>query len=310
MLFRSIGKIDRQALPAPLAPLPATASIKVTPRTPTEQVMAEIWAKHLGQADFGVEDDFFELGGHSLIAAAIFAEIDERCGVSLPLALLFKKPTIAALAAAVAGGSAQGGASNLIAVQPRGNKPALFTMLGIGGNYVAYAAIAKTLGDDQPFYSLEMPGLEGADMSLERIEDVVAHLRAEIREVHAGKPCVLLGACAGALVVFELARCLAAEGCPVDQVIMLDPPATGAKRSRRLSSHRLWRQLIMPRFLLARLLLTLRTLVALRGESRRAFLKEKLSVLREILTERDLLRASRREMQVARTLEEIGRAHV
>ena len=298
-----IGKIDRDSLPALATLSAATTSMSVKPRTSTEQIVAEIWARHFGHANFGVKDDFFDLGGHSLIAAGIFAEIGERCGVALPLARLFDKPTIAALATAIEDGNRHGRSGDVIPVQPTGGKPPLFAMLGIGGNYRAYATLSKALGDDQPFYSLEMPGLESENMSHERIEDAVARLREEMREIRCGEPCVLMGACAGALVMFELARCLIADGRAVNLVVMLDPPATGAKRSRRLSSHRLWRQLILPRFLAGRLWLYLQTLARLKGKRRRDFLSEKLSVAREILSKRDLLRANRREVQFKRVRE-------
>jgi len=176
-------------------------------------------------------------------------------------------------------------------------------MLGIGGNYAGSEALAAMLGDDRPFFSLEMPGLANQDVPKASIEDIVARLRAEIHALSIGERCILLGACAGAFVVYELARRLAADGFAVEHVIMLDPPPSGPERARRLSSFDRWRQLAVPRFIAARVWLTLRTFVALDKSQRAAFLRQKMAVAREIVARRDLLRESRIEVQVTRVRE-------
>jgi thioesterase domain-containing protein len=160
-------------------------------------------------------------------------------------------------------------------------------MLGIGGNYVATAMIANGLGGDRPFYSLEMPGLDNGRAVLERIEDIADRCR-DAMECSAGRweSCVLLGACAGSLVVFELARRLAAAGRTVEMVVMVDPAPIGAKRAPRLSSLRLWRGLLMPRFVASRLGMYLRESRALKGRARRAYLKQKLAVARDVVSHR------------------------
>lgn len=90
------GKVDRQALPAP-APAPDDDRY-VTPRTPTEQALWDIWSEVLGTTGFGVQDVFFDLGGHSLTLTQVRTRIAARLGQDLPLAELFAYTTIAALA--------------------------------------------------------------------------------------------------------------------------------------------------------------------------------------------------------------------
>jgi amino acid adenylation domain-containing protein/non-ribosomal peptide synthase protein (TIGR01720 family) len=99
------GKVDRRALPDPAAP---ASPVPTTPRTPTEEVIAEIWAEVLGVESVGVEDDFFLLGGHSLRATQVLARVKRTLGVEVPLRVLFENPTVAGLAAWVeaAGGGA------------------------------------------------------------------------------------------------------------------------------------------------------------------------------------------------------------
>ena len=100
------GKVDRGALPPPEGARPELEQAYVGPRTPTEELLAGIWAEVLGLARVGVRDNFFELGGHSLQATLVMARLRESLGVELPLSALFETPTIEGLALAAVQGLA------------------------------------------------------------------------------------------------------------------------------------------------------------------------------------------------------------
>ena len=87
------GKLDRAALP-----VPELASGSAAPRTPTEELVAVLWADLLGLPEVGREDDFFALGGHSLAATRLAGRLRQAFGVELPLAVLFEAPTVAGTA--------------------------------------------------------------------------------------------------------------------------------------------------------------------------------------------------------------------
>ena len=90
-------KVDRRALPAP--DLSSNRTDKyVAPRTPTEEMLAQIWAQVLKVEQVGIHDNFFEIGGHSLLATQLVSRIRSHFQVELPLRSLFAAATVAQLA--------------------------------------------------------------------------------------------------------------------------------------------------------------------------------------------------------------------
>ncbi len=82
----------------------------VAPRTPVEELLANILSDVLGITRVGIHDSFFVLGGHSLLATQVVARVREVFSVDVPLRLLFERPTVAGLAEALV--DAQAGASS------------------------------------------------------------------------------------------------------------------------------------------------------------------------------------------------------
>ncbi|MHC5728442.1 MAG: condensation domain-containing protein, partial [Nostoc sp.] len=94
------GKVDRRALPAP--DLQSDQKEKyVAPRTPIEEMLAQIWTQVLKLERVGIHDNFFEVGGHSLLATQLLSRIRNIFKVELPLRELFARATIAELAQSI-----------------------------------------------------------------------------------------------------------------------------------------------------------------------------------------------------------------
>jgi len=91
------GKVDRQALPKPEEGK-SSSKEAIAPRTPTEEVVASIWAEVLKRDDLGVEDNFFDIGGHSLLATQIASRLREHFQLSVPVRAIFESPSVAELA--------------------------------------------------------------------------------------------------------------------------------------------------------------------------------------------------------------------
>ena len=96
------NKVNRRLLPAPdYATAEQTGSF-VAPRTPLEEIVADIWTRVLGLKRVAVNDNFFALGGHSLLATQVISRLHDAFQIDLPLRALFERPTVAGLAEKIA----------------------------------------------------------------------------------------------------------------------------------------------------------------------------------------------------------------
>jgi len=85
------------------SPLRTLENPFIKPQTPVEQQLSEIWASLLKTGPVGIGDNFFELGGHSLLAVQVISRIRSTFLVELSLRSLFERPTVAEVAAEIAG---------------------------------------------------------------------------------------------------------------------------------------------------------------------------------------------------------------
>ncbi|SCF07752.1 amino acid adenylation domain-containing protein [Micromonospora haikouensis] len=104
------GKVDRMAVAAADGDPARWETVRPdpdrgedAPRGPDETVVAATFREVLGVAAVGRDEDFFLAGGHSVLATQLVRLLSERMSVSLQLADVFAAPTVAALAARVAG---------------------------------------------------------------------------------------------------------------------------------------------------------------------------------------------------------------
>ncbi|OSC18865.1 hypothetical protein B8W69_29355, partial [Mycobacterium vulneris] len=106
------GKLDTRALPAPEY---TSGDVYRAPGTPTEQILAGIYAQVLGLERVGVDDSFFDLGGDSLSAMRVIAAVNSALDAHLAVRTLFEAPTVAQLAPRIGGDGS--GRQPLVAVE-------------------------------------------------------------------------------------------------------------------------------------------------------------------------------------------------
>ncbi|WP_235916337.1 non-ribosomal peptide synthase/polyketide synthase [Antrihabitans cavernicola] len=92
------GKLDKKALPAPEY---ASSSGFRAPSTPTEHIVADVFASALDRTSIGADDDFFDLGGNSLLVTWVTARINEAFDSGVGVREFFESPTVAGIAARI-----------------------------------------------------------------------------------------------------------------------------------------------------------------------------------------------------------------
>ncbi|ORA06902.1 condensation domain-containing protein, partial [Mycobacterium arosiense] len=106
------GKLDVRALPVP--DLASGAGYRA-PASPTEEILAGIYAQVLGLERVGIDDSFFDLGGDSLSAMRLVAAVNAGLDAHLAVRTVFEAPTVAQLAPRI--GADGSGLEPLVAVE-------------------------------------------------------------------------------------------------------------------------------------------------------------------------------------------------
>lgn len=218
----AVGKIDRSALRDLLRASAAGAGPVRRPRDALEQRLLEIWSEALDVRALGVEDDYFALGGDSLRATRLFSMIEKSFGVRLPLASLYRAPTIAAQAELIRQGGVQTEWSPLVAVQPLGERAPIYCVSPLVVDVLAYRDLALQIGLDRPFYALY--AYQGPRMKAGRrtVRDQARRYIQEIQKLQPEGPYILSGYSNGGKIAFEMAVQLAAQGQVVRRLILLE----------------------------------------------------------------------------------------
>jgi len=220
------GKIDRQALLEIQPQLRRTGGY-VAPRTRAEWEMVRIWEDVLGVGPISVEDAFFLIGGESLRAVRVMSLIRQAFGVQLPLAALFRTPTVAGLCRQLDAPAADAGC--LIPIQQGdGTSWPLFLVHPAMGGVLCYAPLASALGRSETIYGLQAVGFDGEAAPLASVEEMAERYLEEMRRAVPHGPYRLAGWSFGGLVAFEIARRLEAAGEQVAFLGLIDTPFRGA----------------------------------------------------------------------------------
>lgn len=129
--------------------------------------------------------------------------------------------------------------SAIVPLQPNGARPPVFGVGGHTGDVFCYRPLVQALGDEQPFFGLQPPGLDGRSEPLDRMEDLAAYFAQHIRAFRPQGPWIIAGFCSGGTLAFELAQQLLAAGRPAGFLALFGAPYPTFFRPLTLFRHRL-----------------------------------------------------------------------
>jgi thioesterase domain-containing protein/aryl carrier-like protein len=214
------GTVDRAALRWTRPPTAVNTAAGVKPAGDIELRLAALWKSMLTVDTVAPEDNFFELGGHSLLAARMLTRVEREFGRRIKLATLFSAPTLRQFAQVLAHDDLREfDFRQVVKVQPSGSKIPIIAVNNTGNYYL----LAKYLGLDQPFISLQLfdPSINHAHMP-ETLEQVATGYVELIRRVQPTGPYRIMGWCVAGALAFEIARQLTAAELPVADLYLID----------------------------------------------------------------------------------------
>ena len=231
-------KIDRKALPTPKL---TSEADYLAPRSPMEEVLADIWCKLLGLDRVSINDNFFDLGGTSILAARLGGEVQKSLNQRISVPVFLRSPTIREMASVLEEAKRseledgrksfhvvlRDGAKSLAMVPADGPLVALQTAEGrppffIVDSFPYFIDVVKLLGTDQPVVSMiprESAQRSSTDYSI--AEEAAAHVRT-ILECQPSGPYMLGGCCAAGIVAYEVAQQLRSRGHEIELLALFD----------------------------------------------------------------------------------------
>jgi amino acid adenylation domain-containing protein len=205
----SSGKIERRQLPDP-----QNSAVKtyVPPGSETEKKLVEIWSEvlEIEKRHIGIETGFFEIGGHSLKATVMMSMVNKAFNVSLPLAEVFRQPTIKHLAHCLEEHKT-GPAITLIedenlVLLRKGTDPGknLFLVHAGNGEVEGYIQFANLLKPDFNYWGLRADRIKNYTPRQRRMEDIAAKYIKKIKKIQPGGHYYIAGWCLGGPISFEM----------------------------------------------------------------------------------------------------------
>lgn len=185
-----------------------------------EEIIVEIFREVLGVATIGRADDFFLQGGNSLRAVRVFGRLEQRTGVRLPIATIFRSPTPAMLAKQMEIAGASAGDPPFVRLV-EGDGPSVLCFPGIGGNPLSFGELLKSIDLGRTFEGVQLPGAMGASKPIRSVEELADYFMEQVR-IDNGQAPDMMAYSFGAGVMMEMASRWEASGVKPGKIVIVD----------------------------------------------------------------------------------------
>ncbi|XXY50926.1 alpha/beta fold hydrolase [Sorangium sp. So ce269] len=167
-----------------------------------------------------------ELGIDSLAILELLSRLEDDLGVKLPAVAAFEQPLdrlvdhLVTHARADRAAAPAPRATAMLELRPVEARRPLFFVGGMLGSPLYLMPLARAMR--RPFHGFPLPGWDGKEPPLRRVEDIAARFVQEIRALQPEGPYQLGGHSFGGLVAYEAGRQLRAGGHEVAAVLLVD----------------------------------------------------------------------------------------
>ncbi len=189
-----------------------------------QELLVEVWKEVLGLREVGIRDSFFDVGGHSLIAVRLISRIQEITGRRIPVAAIFRAPTIEAFAPLLRQNIDPEPDPILVQLKDGDGILPFFAIAGPGVDTFGLSLLALHMGRDQSVYKIQAPGPIVWDRPLTKSElrNLAREYVAAMRSVQPHGPYCVGGMCEGVLIAQEMTLQLESENEEVGVFAIFD----------------------------------------------------------------------------------------
>jgi thioesterase domain-containing protein len=235
------GKVDRKALPTPhgLKSFQATVPSDIA-ADEIELAVLDCWHTVLNIPQVDLDNNFFAVGGHSLLAARMFAKLDEKLGLKLPISLLVEAPTPRLLADRIRK-IKQSPIKCIVRMQIKGTLPPLYLIHHLFGDILLYRTLAECFSPERPVIGIQAPTGLAETAECISLKSLAARYVQEILAEQRSGPFHLAGFSSGSVMAFEMASQLKQLGHEVGLLALIDgdinapgPPLSKAARYKKI----------------------------------------------------------------------------